>query len=192
MTFYYRALCQMAGMAILASVTSTRAQEILGQGKTAPQLFASDCAICHKSPQGLVKNDRLFGVQNFLREHYTASRESAALLARYLDSVAEPPAQAKPARRARKPDSKPAGATPEVKPVATKPEPASVAKPEAASAPKVEAKPEAKPVEVKTESKPEAEPETKPGPKPEAKPEANTEANTEAKPASAEKPEKTE
>ncbi len=38
------------------------------------QLFASDCAICHKSPAALSKAGGLFGMESFLRQHYTASR----------------------------------------------------------------------------------------------------------------------
>jgi hypothetical protein len=57
--------------------------------KPAPQLFASDCtgAGCHKGPQGLAKGQSQVGLANFLREHYTNSRQSAAALAAYLTSV---------------------------------------------------------------------------------------------------------
>jgi hypothetical protein len=68
------------------------AQENLDQGKSAAQLFASDCALCHKSPQGLAKSGGLFGLENFLREHYTASRETAKAIATYLKSMDSGPA----------------------------------------------------------------------------------------------------
>ena len=71
-----------------------RAQESLDTGKTAAQLFASDCVICHKSPQGLAKSGGTLGLDNFLREHYTASRESAAAIAAYLRSMGGGPAPA--------------------------------------------------------------------------------------------------
>ena len=71
-----------------------RAQESLDTGKTAAQLFASDCVICHKSPQGLAKSGGVLGLDNFLREHYTASRESAATIAAYLRSMGGGPAPA--------------------------------------------------------------------------------------------------
>jgi mono/diheme cytochrome c family protein len=65
----------------LLSAFPAAAQENLDLGKTGAQLFSSDCAICHKSPQGLGKTANLEG---FLREHYTASKESAALITKYL------------------------------------------------------------------------------------------------------------
>jgi hypothetical protein len=97
------------------------AQDNLDAGKKPAQLFANDCSGCHKSPAGLSKAPGMFGLENFLREHYTASRQSAALIAGYLRSVdAEQPAAAakrrksepkprsgdKPAADAKKPDAK--------------------------------------------------------------------------------------
>ncbi len=75
------------------------AQENLDLGKTGAQLFASDCAICHKNAASLNKSSRLFGLANFLREHYTASSQSASIIAAYVESVARPAA---PARRSGK------------------------------------------------------------------------------------------
>jgi hypothetical protein len=56
-------------------------------------MFATDCALCHKSPAGLSKAGGMFGLDSFLREHYTASRQAAAAIASYLRSVdaAQPP-----------------------------------------------------------------------------------------------------
>ncbi len=71
------------------------AQENLDAGKSGAQLFASDCLICHKSAQSVAKSRGLFGLSGFLREHYTASRESAGVIAAYLDSLGNPPAPAK-------------------------------------------------------------------------------------------------
>ena len=53
-------------------------------GKTAAQLFASDCSACHKSPAGLAKGQSVSSLASFLREHYTTKTESAAALAAYL------------------------------------------------------------------------------------------------------------
>jgi hypothetical protein len=53
------------------------------QGKSPAQLFAGDCAACHKSPQGLAKSDAR-SVASFLREHYTTKPEMADALAAYL------------------------------------------------------------------------------------------------------------
>lgn len=66
-------------------------------GKTAAQLFASDCAACHKSPGGLAKGQSVSALTSFLREHYTTKPASAAALAAYLSTpglarmAAQPP-----------------------------------------------------------------------------------------------------
>jgi hypothetical protein len=79
----------------LGLASGAGAQENLDRGKSPVQLFASDCSICHKSPQGLAKAGELLGLDNFLRTHYTASRESASAIASYLRSVdSGPPARA--------------------------------------------------------------------------------------------------
>ena len=105
----------------LALAGQAGAQESLDQGKTPAQLFASDCAICHKSPQGLAKGGGLFGIQGFLREHYTASRESAAAIASYLDQV-DRAAAAAPKRAPKKTAAKPPAKKPDGKPDAAKPD----------------------------------------------------------------------
>ncbi|HET7850825.1 MAG TPA: hypothetical protein VFL51_17380 [Pseudolabrys sp.] len=92
MSFFRR--CGLLVSAVLAfSGAPLSAQENVEAGKTPAQLYASDCAICHKSPQGLSKAGGLFGLQSFLREHYTASRETAAVIAKYLKAIdkAAPP-----------------------------------------------------------------------------------------------------
>jgi mono/diheme cytochrome c family protein len=97
---------------VLAAATLTlvgagqaAAQDNYDRGKSGTQLFASDCAICHKSPQGLIKGGSVSGLESFLREHYTASRQSAGLIAAYLASVdrAGPAAPASRALAAKKP-----------------------------------------------------------------------------------------
>jgi hypothetical protein len=114
----------LTGAVLLAlPVVSVRAQENLDRGKSPQQMFASDCAVCHKSPQGLASKAGMLGLQEFLRKHYTASRESAQALADYLsragDAPAAKPAAKKPAQKkdAAKPaDGKPAEAKPDAKP----------------------------------------------------------------------------
>jgi hypothetical protein len=116
------------------------AQENLDAGKSGAQLYASNCAICHKSPQALNKSGGgLFGLDSFLREHYTSGRESAAAISAYLKTVggggADRPAAKKKVRtdkRKTKPDAK-------------------------------DDKPESKPDDKKTDDK---KPEQKSGPKP--------------------------
>ncbi|HEX5509900.1 MAG TPA: hypothetical protein VFX37_15475 [Pseudolabrys sp.] len=95
-----------------SAASPVAAQENVEAGKTPAQLYASDCAICHKSPQGLTKAGGLFGLAGFLREHYTASRETAQVIANYLKSVdrsTPPAARQRTASRHRKEGSKPEG-----------------------------------------------------------------------------------
>ncbi|MGH6726133.1 MAG: hypothetical protein ACREB8_06270 [Pseudolabrys sp.] len=83
-------------MAVLAVCLAgpAGAQENLDSGKTAAQLFASDCGICHKNAASLGKSG-LSGLSSFLREHYTASAQSADIIAAYVESVVrlQPPAR---------------------------------------------------------------------------------------------------
>src|SRR5262245_53242661 len=72
----------MASLAALA-VTDAHAQQDLDAGKTGPQLFAQDCAACHRSPRGLVKSMSGGSLVSFLRQHYTSSSASAGALAAY-------------------------------------------------------------------------------------------------------------
>lgn len=124
----------VAAVAMLCGAAS--AQENLDAGKSGAQLYASNCAICHKSAQALNKSGGgLLGLDSFLREHYTSSRESAATIAAYLKTVGGGPAERRPAgkkarsesktekKKAYRPDAKPEG-KPEpkdVKPSETKP-----------------------------------------------------------------------
>jgi hypothetical protein len=126
MSGFVRRLICVLGL-LLVCGTPLRAQENLDSGKTPAQLFASDCVVCHKSPQGLAaKAGGLGGLEGFLREHYTASRESATAIAGYLRAAGSGPA-AKPGRAGKRPpksdtpkgDDKAKGA--ETKPDASKP-----------------------------------------------------------------------
>jgi len=91
----------------LCFTVAARAQENLDQGKSPAQLFASDCAICHKSPQGLAKAGGILGLDRFLREHYTASKETATAIANYLKAMDTGPAPAtRTTKRAAKGDEK--------------------------------------------------------------------------------------
>jgi hypothetical protein len=74
------AICSLA----LSIASSAGAEGNLDRGKTAAQLYASDCATCHKSPQSVATTRWIFGLESFLNEHYTSSGESAAILAAYL------------------------------------------------------------------------------------------------------------
>ena len=109
-------------------------------GKNGEQLFKANCSICHKTPVGLSRAGGILGVQSFLRTHYTASRESAAVIAAYLNAMdaAARPAD-RPTRRTARPDARP-GKKEEAKPTEAKP---------------TEAKPaEAKPAQAASEETP--------------------------------------
>lgn len=94
-------------VAVLCIAGAAGAQENLDQGKSPAQLFASNCAICHKSPQGLAKAGGILGLDSFLREHYTASKESAVALAAYLKAMdTGPAAPARATKRSAKGDDK--------------------------------------------------------------------------------------
>ena len=93
------------GLMALCQAGTAGAQESLDQGKSPAQLFASDCVICHRSPQGLARAGGIFGLDSFLREHYTASRETATALANYLKAMDSGPA-GRASKRAAKSDDK--------------------------------------------------------------------------------------
>jgi len=126
----------LALLATLGLAGPAGAQESLDRGKTPAQLFASDCAGCHKSPQGLAKSGGLFGLDGFLREHYTASRETATAIANYLKAMdTGPAAPGRSSKRSAKGDEKGGKSEAKKKPAA-KPEEGKGAesKPDAAGA----------------------------------------------------------
>ena len=62
-----------------------RAQN-LEAGKSPSQIFAGGCAVCHKSPRGLLKTVAPGSLPGFLRQHYTTSPEMASSLSAYVIS----------------------------------------------------------------------------------------------------------
>src|SRR5476651_2337509 len=126
MKFLNRGIWLAIGALAAGFVGGVRAQENLDQGKSGAQLFASDCAICHKTTAGLSRG-RVLGLDSFLREHYTASRESAAAIANYIQTTDKGPPAAAPARTKKKDagkgdDKKPGTGKPDdAKPSDTKP-----------------------------------------------------------------------
>lgn len=144
-------------LAVVVAAAPAAAQDDLDRGKTGAQLYASNCSLCHKTPVGLARAGGLFGLSNFLRDHYTASRESAAVIAAYLDAVdkAAPPSRRAPPKRTAK-GSDERGKRADKKPEPIKPgdaKPAEPAKPAEAKAPETKpvesSPPEAKPAEAK-------------------------------------------
>lgn len=139
----------VVGAGLMAAAGAASAQENLDAGKSGAQLYQSNCAICHKSAQALDKSGGgLFGLESFLREHYTSSRESAAAISAYLNTVGGGPAQAHPVR---KKAGKKKEAKPETKPDAKDGKPAE-AKPEEKKSD--EKKPAEKPGEKPSQNKP--------------------------------------
>ena len=163
--FWRRLVCIFGVVGSLAAAPAG-AQENLDSGKSGAQLFASNCALCHKSAQALRKSGGVLGLSGFLREHYTSSRESAVIIATYLESLGTPPAPGKrtgATKRTAKGDEKKtepkSGETKSVKPDKTgKPDDAKTSGPKT-SEPKSELKP---PDGKASEPKPDAAPATKP------------------------------
>jgi hypothetical protein len=180
----------LVGVFWLSAASPALAQDNYEAGKKPAQMFATDCGLCHKSPVGLGKTPGMFGLESFLREHYTASREAAAAIAGYLRSVnaaeaarpatkrrkAEPGAKASD-RPSGKREGRPAAAKPagvkqidaepkaDTKPGSEKPAEPKAAEPKPAEPKAAEPKPEPKPAESKPAEAPAA-----PAP-PEARPE---------------------
>src|SRR5438874_761503 len=63
----------------------------LDQDKSAPKLFASSCADCHRSARGLAKGRFSITLWYYLQQHYTSSSATARTLTAYLQSVDTPP-----------------------------------------------------------------------------------------------------
>jgi mono/diheme cytochrome c family protein len=87
MPWFAHRILNLTALALALTAGPAVAQDNFDANKTPAQLFANDCSGCHKSPTGLIKSSGLFGVESFLREHYTASRQAAAAIAGYLRAV---------------------------------------------------------------------------------------------------------
>ena len=151
----------------LALAAPAGAQENLDSGKTGAQLFASNCAVCHKNARALSKSGGLLGLPSFLREHYTASSESASIIAAYLESLGNAPTPGKRtgATKVDEKKGKPkSGETKSVKPDKTdKPSEAKTSGPKTSEPKASEPKSEPKPPDAKaSEPKPDAAPAAKP------------------------------
>lgn len=79
-----RRLAAIIGLLVGFAPAMAYAQTNLDQGKSPGQIFASDCAECHKGVRGLAKGKNSTALTEFLREHYTTSRQQAAGLAAYV------------------------------------------------------------------------------------------------------------
>jgi mono/diheme cytochrome c family protein len=94
-TMFGRSVRLTISSLMLCAASAAGAQGNLEEGKTAAQIYASDCATCHKSPQSVSDTKWLFGLESFLRQHYTSSGESAAILAAYLKGQQKPSAESR-------------------------------------------------------------------------------------------------
>lgn len=75
-----------AGLALRGG--AAYAQSNLDAGKSAEQIFADTCAMCHANPHAL----RAAPSQQFLRQHYTTGARQAAAMAAYVEkAMKEPP-----------------------------------------------------------------------------------------------------
>jgi hypothetical protein len=78
------------GFLLVLCPVDGHAQESKGENysadKTPAQLFSSDCtgSSCHSGPRRLAKGKSSGELSDFLRDHYTNSRQSAAALETYL------------------------------------------------------------------------------------------------------------
>jgi hypothetical protein len=79
-----RRFAHMIGLAVLLAPVVAQAQTNLDQGKSPSQIFAAACAECHKASRGLANGKSASALAEFLREHYTTSRDQAAALAAYV------------------------------------------------------------------------------------------------------------
>ena len=93
------------GIAVI-SPGPTRGQVNIDQGKSASELFANDCAVCHKSTRGLANGRNSLTLSLFLREHYAASSQQAAALAAYVIGAGGNAPAAKPDQRAKSEEPK--------------------------------------------------------------------------------------
>jgi len=108
-----RGVALAIGCLALCVASTARAQGDLDQGKTGAQLYASACAACHKSPQSVSHTTWFFGLESFLRQHYTSSSESAAVLAAYLKAQDKPSTESQRAAVAKRmSQARPAEPTP--------------------------------------------------------------------------------
>jgi hypothetical protein len=132
-------------LTVLAGSCGVAVAQDFSAGKTAAQLFASDCSACHKSPAGLAKGQSAGTLASFLREHYTTKPESASALAAYVAAAGPGSARINPQApiTGSKPEEKPA---PKPRPATTAVEPSDASAP---AAPREAAKPPVDPVVAK-------------------------------------------
>jgi hypothetical protein len=101
----FRGVAPAIGLFVGLLPAMAQAQTNIDQGKSPAEIFANDCATCHKSARGLANGRGSSGLASFLVEHYTASKDQAAALAAYVMGAGG--GEAAPAARGPKPASTP-------------------------------------------------------------------------------------
>jgi len=101
----FRGVAPAIGLFVGLLPVMAQAQTNIDQGKSPAEIFATDCATCHKSARGLANGRGSSGLASFLVEHYTASKDQAAALAAYVMGAGG--GEAAPAARGPKPATAP-------------------------------------------------------------------------------------
>ncbi len=101
-----------------------RAQVNIDQGKSSAEIFANDCAVCHKSTRGLANGQNSLALSSFLREHYTASKDQANALAAYVLANGGGTGTPQKPVAATEPKSEPKGTKPAAEPKSAEGKPA--------------------------------------------------------------------
>jgi hypothetical protein len=89
-----RVAALLLGVFAMLTAAPLRAQD-LDSGKSGARLFATNCAMCHRTPGGLATRTNRISLFYFLRQHYTSSQASAIELVGYLLAASSTPARAK-------------------------------------------------------------------------------------------------
>jgi mono/diheme cytochrome c family protein len=100
------AVChRLLPLIIIVALTggTARAQQDFDANRSGAQLFASNCAQCHRSPRGLAKDRFSWTLSHFLQQHYTSSPASAQTLTAYLQSADASRTKPRPAARKSRP-----------------------------------------------------------------------------------------
>lgn len=111
-----------------ASATPQTEPTDLDEGKTPQQIFASSCAVCHQSAQGLAKGRSGGQLGSFLRQHYTTSSNQARVVGAYVANLGAAPAARAPATARAAPAARPAAQEPAAARRPPTPEPAPAAR----------------------------------------------------------------
>jgi hypothetical protein len=73
----------LLGVIVMLTAAPIRAQD-LDSGKSGARLFATNCAMCHRTPGALAARTNRVSLFYFLRQHYTSSQASTIELVGYL------------------------------------------------------------------------------------------------------------